>query len=60
MAQVSIPLDEPVRDFLSYNELLGQSILFFLHENLRNDNRLARTLEALQREGLVVDVRETK
>jgi len=49
-----------VRDFLSYKELLGQAILFFLHEKLRNDSRMARTLEALQREGLIVDVREIK
>jgi len=60
LAQVSIPLDDSVRDFLSYNELLGQSILFFLHENLRNDTRMSRTLEALQREGLILDVREIK
>jgi len=38
LAQISISLDDSVRDFLSYNELLGQSILFFLHENLRSDN----------------------
>ncbi len=60
LAQISIPLDEPVRDFLSYKELLGQAILFFFHEKLRNDSRMARTLEALQREGLIVDVREIK
>jgi len=60
LAQVSIPLDDSVRDFLSYKELLGQAILFFLHENLRNDTRMAGTLEALQREGLILDVREIK
>ncbi len=60
LAQVSIPLDDSVRDFLSYKELFGQAILFFLHENLRNDTRYARTLEALQREGLILDVREIK
>jgi hypothetical protein len=60
LAQVPIPLDEQVRDFLSYKELLGQAILFFLPEKLRHDTRMARTLEALQREGLILDVREIK
>jgi hypothetical protein len=58
LAQVPIPLDEQVRDFLSYKELLGQAILFFLPEKLRHDTRMARTLEALQRE--ILDVREIK
>jgi hypothetical protein len=65
LAQVSI--DKSVRDFLSYKDLLGKAILLFLHENLRNDTRMARTLVALQHEslsrdvrGLVRDVREMK
>ncbi len=31
-----------------------------MHEKLRSDNRMSRTLEALQRQGLIVDVREIK
>ncbi|MEN8220262.1 MAG: protein kinase [Pseudomonadota bacterium] len=60
LAQISIPFDERLRAFLSYKDLFGQAILFFLHDKLRQDIRMARTLEALQREGLILDVREIK
>jgi len=45
---------------LRYNELLGNALLLFLHEQLRKDERFNNTLAALQREGLMVDVREIK
>jgi serine/threonine protein kinase len=53
-------LDKRLLAFLKYNELLGNTILFFLHEKLRQDTRVVRTLEALQREGFLLDVREIK
>ncbi|MEN8215661.1 MAG: protein kinase, partial [Pseudomonadota bacterium] len=53
-------LDKRLLAFLKYNELLGNTILFFLHVKLRQDTRVVRTLEALQREGFLLDVREIK
>jgi serine/threonine protein kinase len=60
LERVPKPLDRRLVAFLKYNELLGNAILFFLHEKLRQDTRVARTLEALQREGFLLDVREIK
>ncbi len=46
--------------FLQFKELLGNALLFFLHEPLRKTPRFQSTLAALQREGLIIDVKEIK
>ncbi|MEK8015502.1 MAG: right-handed parallel beta-helix repeat-containing protein [Candidatus Parabeggiatoa sp.] len=53
-------LDEHLVAFFKYKELLGNAILFFLYEQLRKEPRFEKTLSALQREGLLLDVREIK
>jgi len=60
LEQVPMSLDKQVVAFLQSQELLGNAILFFLHEQLRKDARFEKTLAALQREGLLVEVREIK
>ena len=46
--------------FFRYKDLLGNAILFFFREILRKDERVEKTLAALQREGLWADVRDLK
>ncbi len=46
--------------FLQFEELLGNALLLFLHEQLRKDKRFNSTLAALQRQGLMVEVRDIK
>ncbi|HEC84087.1 MAG TPA: hypothetical protein ENI48_02440 [Thioploca sp.] len=58
LEQIQANLDDRVMALLRYKELLGNALLFFLHEQLRKDDRFKNTLAALQREGLMVDVRE--
>ncbi len=53
-------LDEELVAFFRFNDLLGNAILFFLHEQLRSDSRVEATLAALQRQDLWQDVREIK
>ena len=53
-------IDENLAAFFHYNNLLGNAILFFFREILRKDERVAKTLAALQREGLWADVRDLK
>ncbi len=60
LEQIQADLDDRVVALLRYKELLGNALLFFLHEQLRKDERFKNTLAALQREGLMVDVREIK
>ncbi|MDM8562661.1 protein kinase [Candidatus Marithioploca araucensis] len=52
--------DEKFVAFLRYNDLLGTAILFFLHEQLRQESRVESTLAELQRKGLWQDVYEIK
>ncbi|RKZ73618.1 MAG: hypothetical protein DRQ57_13780 [Gammaproteobacteria bacterium] len=54
------PVDDTLAEFLRYEELLGNAILFFLRELIRQDPRTKTTLETLQREGLWADVRDIK
>jgi len=54
------PVDETLAAFLRYEELLGNAILFFWREIIRQDSRTKTTLETLQREGLWADVRDIK
>ena len=60
LVQTQQSLDKRVRAFLQFEELLGNTLLFFLHEQLRKEPRFQSTLSALQREGLIIDVREIK
>jgi len=60
LEQLPTPLDKGLIAFLKYNELLGNAILFFLHKKLGTDRRVTKTLEALQHEGLLLDVRQIK
>jgi|GEM_PF-1553415 len=53
-----VPLDYLMEDFLCFESLLGDAVLFFFRERLRRDPRVERTLGALQREGLWIDLRE--
>jgi Leucine-rich repeat (LRR) protein len=60
LVQTQQSLDKRVMAFLQFEELLGNALLFFLHEQLRKEPRFQSTLSALQREGLIIDVREIK
>jgi len=60
LEQVPIALDKRLSAFLKYNELLGNAILFFLHRKLGTDRRITKTLEALQNEGLLLDIHDIK
>jgi serine/threonine protein kinase/archaellum component FlaC len=50
-------VDDTLAAFLSFNELLGDAVLFFFRELIRKDERLDKTQAALQREGLCIEVR---
>jgi hypothetical protein len=52
------PLDDSLADFLRFDDLLGNAVLFFFREKIRDDNRVEASLAALQREGLWADVRD--
>lgn len=47
-------------ELLAYRDLLGDAVLFFFHERMRKDERVEKTLAALQREGLWADLRDVK
>ncbi len=55
-----VPLDDTVADFLRYEGLLGNALLFFFRERLRRDERLKTTQAALQDEGLCIAVQDIK
>jgi tetratricopeptide (TPR) repeat protein len=52
------PLDETLAAFLRYEGQLGDSVLFFIREIIRKDERLKKTQAALLREGLCLEVRK--
>jgi len=52
--------DEKLFAFFRYEDLLGTAILFFLHEQLRQEPRVESTLAALQRQSLWHDVNDIK
>jgi serine/threonine protein kinase len=58
--EVQYQLNPALSAFFQYRELLGNALLFFLHEQLRREPRFENTLAALQREGLLIEVREIK
>jgi len=49
-------VDDTLAAFLSQDELLGKAMLYFFHELIRKDDRIAKTQAALQQEGLVIQV----
>jgi serine/threonine protein kinase len=55
-----LSLNESLRNFLCYNDLLGSAILFFLEEEFRKNERFQATLSALQAQNLRQDVGEIK
>jgi hypothetical protein len=52
------PVDDIVADFLRYDGLLGNALVFFFRECIRRDERLKTTQENLQPEGLFVAVQD--
>ena len=54
------PLDDTVADFLRYEGLLGNAVVFFFRECIRRDERLKTTQAVLQREGLCVAVQDIR
>jgi formylglycine-generating enzyme required for sulfatase activity len=50
------PVPETLAAFLSQDDLLGKAMLYFFHEIIRKDDRIAKTQAALQREGLAISV----
>jgi len=55
-----IPLEDTIAEFLSYEGLLGNALLFFFRERIRRDKRLKTTQAALQREGLCIAIQDIK
>ncbi len=51
-----VEVDDTIAAFLRFDNLLGDAILFFFREQLRQDDRLEKTQAALQREGLCLKV----
>lgn len=60
LVQTQQNLDEHMIALLQFQELLGNALLFFLHEQLRKEPRFQNTLTALQHKGLIIDVKEIK
>jgi len=58
VAQTQDLLNERLAQFLAYHNLLGHAVWFFLQEELRDNERFARTLNALRQEGLLVDMQD--
>jgi serine/threonine protein kinase/uncharacterized protein YoxC len=58
--KLDFSLDDQLFAFLRYNDLLGKATLFFLHDLLRKDDRAKTTLATLQREGILLEVRDLK
>jgi formylglycine-generating enzyme required for sulfatase activity len=53
-----ITLTETVKQFFKYNELLGKAMLFFLEEELRQNQRFSETLKHLEQQGFRQDVKK--
>ncbi|OAD20590.1 hypothetical protein THIOM_003698, partial [Candidatus Thiomargarita nelsonii] len=52
------PLDDTLAEFLRFEGLLGEAVLFFFRELVRKDDRLEKTQAALQREGLCIEMQQ--
>lgn len=53
LVQTQQNLDEHMIVLLQFEELLGNALLFFLHEQLRKEPRFQNTLAVLQRDGYI-------
>ncbi|KOR30649.1 hypothetical protein TI05_13635, partial [Achromatium sp. WMS3] len=51
-----VTIDDDLATFLKFKNLLGDSVLYFFRELLRQDERIQRTQNALQQERLCIDV----
>lgn len=60
LVQKNHSLDDKMIALLQFEELFGNALLFFLHEQLRKEGYFQTTLAALQRENLLVDTHEIK
>jgi hypothetical protein len=47
-------VDKTLAAFLCQQDLLGKAILYFFHDIIRQDDRVAKIQAALQREGLII------
>ncbi|MEN8220225.1 MAG: SUMF1/EgtB/PvdO family nonheme iron enzyme [Pseudomonadota bacterium] len=52
--QTLTKVDDTLAAFLSQDALLGKAMLYFFHELIRKDDRVAKTQAALQQEGLAI------
>jgi tetratricopeptide (TPR) repeat protein len=50
-------VDDSLATFLTFQELLGNSVLFFFRERLRKDPRVQATQTALQQENLCIELK---
>ncbi|MEN8217641.1 MAG: hypothetical protein ABFS56_14980 [Pseudomonadota bacterium] len=53
-------IGKTLKAFLCYDDLLGKATLFFLHKSFRKNPRAEKTVAALQREGILVFLRDLK
>ncbi|RKZ90930.1 MAG: hypothetical protein DRR19_08665 [Candidatus Parabeggiatoa sp. nov. 1] len=58
VAQTRELLSEPLAQFLAYHNLLGHALLFFLTEELRDNQRFQATLDNLRQQGLLADIQD--
>ena len=58
VAQTRDLLSEPLAQFLAYQNLLGYALLFFLNEELRNNERFKATLDNLRQQGLLAEIQD--
>ena len=58
VAQTRELLSEPLAQFLAYHNLLGYALLFFLNEELRDNERFKATLDNLRQQGLLAEIQD--
>jgi tetratricopeptide (TPR) repeat protein len=57
---LSQQIDKEFLAFLRFGDLLGRAIIYFLEEELRNNQRFYNTLDYLMKKGLVQDIYKMK
>ena len=60
IAQQERKIDPLILDFFEYRGLLGNAVLHFFRERMRQDPRVEATINALRQEGLLADVKDLK
>jgi serine/threonine protein kinase len=58
VAETQELLSEPLTQFLAYHNLLGYALLFFLNEELRDNERFKATLDNLRQQGLLAEIQD--